>query len=181
MKLQEAIEKRRSVRKFKEIPVSRHDIETCVNAARLAPSACNGQPWHFIVLDDKKAKEEFCSKVFTGIYSATKWAAKAPVIVALAGTRGGSMASGLGQMVSGTKFYLIDQGLACQNFCLKAHSLELGACLIGWFNVKAAKKALNLPFGKDVEILIALGHPDESPEPRPRKELKDIISYNKYK
>lgn len=180
MTLDEIIQNRRSIRKFKDTPVSRKDIEACINAARLAPSACNSQPWHFAVMEDKKAKEEFCGKVFGTIYSVTKFAAQAPVLIAVVGTRGGNLLARFGQVLSGTRFYLLDQGLACQNFALKAQELGLGTCFVGWFDTKAARKALNLPLDKNIELLIALGYPNEAPSPRPRKEIKEIISYNKY-
>lgn len=180
MTLDEIIQNRRSIRKFKETPVSRQDIEACINAARLAPSACNSQPWHFVVLDNKESKEELGQKVFGTIYSVSKWALKAPVLIAVVGTRGGNLLARFGQILSGTRFYLLDQGLACQNFALKAQELGLGSCFVGWFDTKAARKALNLPIDKNIELIIALGYPDEVPPPRPRKEMKEIISYNKY-
>jgi len=181
MTLDEAIKNRRSIRKFKDAPVKREDIEACINAARLSPSACNSQPWHFVVFDEPKAKEEFCQKAFGGIYAPMKFFAKAPVIIAVAGSKAANLVTRLGQSISGTKFYLIDQGLACENFALKACELGLGTCFVGWFDNKAAKKALNLPAGKETQLLIIMGYPDEAPEPRPRKELKEILSYNKYK
>lgn len=104
----------------------------------------------------------------------------ASVLIAVCTKAGGNITTRLGQVISGTKFYLIDTGIAVEHLVLKAQDLGLGTCWIGWFNTKKAKKFLKLPFDVKCEILIALGYPDEEPSPRPRKEFKDIISYNKY-
>jgi nitroreductase len=181
MTLDEIIKNRRSIRKFKNTPVKRGEIEACVEAARLAPSACNSQPWHFTVFDDQAVKEEFCKAVFGGIYSPCAFFKDAPVLIAISAPIGGNITTRFGQAVSGTKFYLVDQGIAGQNFVLKAAELGLGTCWVGWFNTAAAKKFLKLPALHRVEVLLALGYPDEAPAPRPRKELKEILSYNRFK
>jgi nitroreductase len=179
MKLDEIIKKRRSIRKFKAGPVKREDIEACIEAARLAPSACNAQAWHFTVFDEEEARGTFCDAVFTGLYSNSAIFKKAPVIIAMSAAIGGNMMTRAGQLVSGTKFYLVDQGIAGQNLVLKATELGLGTCWIGWFDPKKARKALKLPLTHEVVALIAVGYADEEPAPRPRKEFKEIISYNK--
>ena len=82
MEVLQAIKTRRSVRKYLDKPVEREKINECLEAARLAPSACNSQPWHYIVIDDPKVKEAFCKEAFSGVYAMTKWAEKAPVLIA---------------------------------------------------------------------------------------------------
>lgn len=181
MTLDEIILNRRSIRKFKDSPVSRELLQQCAQAARLAPSACNSQPCKYVVIDDKKLKEDFCNIVFTGVYATCRdMALKAPAIVAVCAKAGGSITTRMGQMVSGTKYYLVDQGIAAEHFVLKAQDLGLGSCWVGWFNPKKAKKFLKLPFDVKCEILLLIGYPDEAPAPRPRKPLEDILSYNKY-
>ena len=75
----------------------------------------------------------------------------------------------------------IDQGISGEHFVLRAHELGLGTCWIGWLNSGKAEKFFKLPKGKKIEHLIALGYPAENPAPRPRKEMKDCVSYNEYK
>ena len=181
MKIDEIIKSRRSIRKFQDKPVPRALIEECIEAARLAPSACNSQPWHFNVFDEPDAKENFCKAAFSGIYSNMLQFKEAPVIIAISAAVGGNIMTRFGQMISGTKFYLIDQGICGQQLVLKAHDLGLGTCWIGWFDNKKAKKALGLPLAHQCQIIIALGYPAESPPARERKPLAEVLSYNGYK
>ena len=161
MELKEIIENRRSVRKFLDKPVEREKINACLDAARLAPSACNSQ-------------------VFGGAYHLSKWAAKAPVLVAVVSDKG-SFISRLGGFFRRTEFYLVDQGISGEQFVLRAWDLGLGTCWIGWLNADKAAKFFNLPKGKQIEHLIALGYPAEKPSARARVTLQEMSSYNKYK
>ncbi|MDD2805209.1 MAG: nitroreductase family protein [Elusimicrobiales bacterium] len=169
---------RRSVRKYKPGPVEREKLDLCLEAARLAPSACNAQPCRFIVLDDPAVKEKFCAAVFTGVYSACKFAAAAPVIAAVVSDTG-KLTAWLGNQMQDTNFRLVDIGIAGEHFVLAAAEQGLGTCWLGWFDAKAAARALGLGRGKKVEVLISVGYPAESPAPRPRKTKEDYCSYNK--
>jgi len=180
MNVLEIIKNRRSIRKFTEQKISKEDIETILEAGRLAPSARNGQPWHFVVFDDSSAKAAFCKEAFSGLYARTMWAEKAPVLVAFVANEGG-LGMRIGNMLKRTLFWVMDQGLAGQNMVLQAQSMGIGSCWIGWFDFKKAGSFLNTSSGEKVEILIAFGYPDENPEARPRKEFKEVVSYNKYK
>lgn len=180
MELMQAILTRRSVRKYQDKPVEREKINACLEAARLAPSACNSQPWHFIVLDDPEIKNAFCKKVFSGVYALSQWAAGAPVLIAAVSDKG-NFISRVGNFFRRTEFYLVDHGIACEHLVLRAWDQGLGTCWIGWLDSAKAEKFFNLPKGKKIEHLIALGYPDEAPEPRPRKKPEEMISYNEYK
>lgn len=180
MELKEVLQTRRSVRKFLDKPVEHEKINACLDAARLAPSACNSQPWHYIVIDDPQVKEKFCAAVFSGASSISKWASKAPVLVAVVSDKG-SVISRLGGFLRRTEFYLVDQGISGEQFVLRAWDLGLGTCWIGWLDAKKAAQFFNLPKGKQIEHLIALGYPAETPAPRARVTLDEMSSYNKYK
>ena len=180
MELMDVIKSRRSIRKYQDKPVEREKINACLEAARLAPSACNSQPWHYIVIDDPKVKEAFCKEAFSGVYSMTKFAEKAPVLIAAVSDRG-NFTSRVGNFFRRTEFYLVDQGISGEHLVLRAHDLGLGTCWIGWLNSDKAEKFFHLPKGKKIEHLIALGYPAENPEPRPRETLEEIASYNEYK
>lgn len=169
---------RRSVRKYKADPVEREKLDLCLEAARLAPSACNAQPCKFIIIDEPELKEKFCAAAFTGVYSATRFAAAAPVLAAVVADTG-KLSAWLGNQVQDTNFRLVDIGIAAEHFVLAAAEQGLGTCWIGWFNAKGAAKALGLPAGRKVEVLISLGYPAENPAPRPRKSKEAFGSYNK--
>lgn len=168
---------RRSIRKYKETPVEREKLDLCLEAARLAPSACNAQPCKFIVLDEPALKSKFCAAAFSGVYAACRFAAAAPAIVAVV-SGAGKVSAWLGNQVQGTNFRLVDVGIAAEHFVLAAAEQGLGTCWLGWFGARAGAKALGLGPGKKIEVLLAVGYPDENPAPRPRKKTAEFSSYN---
>ena len=177
-KFLELVKSRKSIRKYKDTPVERGKIMQCIEASRLAPSACNSQPWRFIVIDNPQTKEAFCNEVFSGVFKRTQFAAKAPVIVALISDKG-NLLSKIGNVVRTTQFWLINIGIAVENFCLQAADIGLGTCMLGWFNQKAADRFLKIPKGQKTELLISLGYPDENPDFRPRKTIEKISEFYK--
>lgn len=183
MDVKTAIETRHSVRKFADKPVEREKLTACLEAARLAPSACNSQPWHYIVIDDPKIKDAFCKEAFSGVYAMSVWAAKAPVLVAVISDRG-NFISRIGNFFRNTEFFLVDQGISGEHFVLRAWELGLGTCWIGWLNSVKAAKFFKLPSGKKIEHLLAVGYPAENAStaaPHGRKKLEEMASFNEYK
>ena len=183
MTLDEIIKTRRSVRQFAEKQVSREDITACLEAARLAPSACNSQPTHFVVLDDKDVKDAFADTVFTGRFLPCKFFKNAPVIVAVCVKKNANLTVKAGQKIAGRPFYITDQAIAAEHFVLKATELGLGTCWVGWFNDKKAAEFLKLPKDMEIHNLIALGYPkNQATQTAPnRKKLEEISSFNIYK
>jgi len=181
MALLDLIKHRKSVRDFLDRPVEREKIMKCIEAARLAPSACNAQPWKFIVVDDRELKDKLCHAAFGGIYSLNSFCQKAPVIVVLVSERRRFLAA-IGGMLRGTKYYLVDIGIAGEHFILQAEELGLGTCWIGWFNERAVKRILNIPRYKKIDILIALGyyHREKLPSEHTRRPIDKIASFNSY-
>lgn len=181
MSFQELVKQRKSIRKFLDKPVEREKILTCLEAARVAPSACNSQPWRFIVVDDKELKDNLCDAAFSGIYSMNSFCKKAPVIVAVVSERSRFLAMA-GGMVRDTKFQLIDVGIAIEHFILQAQELGLGTCWIGWFDESVVKSILNIPRRKKVYILIALGYYDKNVvhSEHGREPLDKIASFNSH-
>jgi nitroreductase len=181
MALLDLIKHRKSVRDFLDKPVEREKIMDCLEAARLAPSACNSQPWKFIVVDDKKIKNQLCDTAFRGIYSINSFCKTAPVIVVVISEKSKFIAR-IGELFRGTKYYLIDIGIACEHFVLQAQDLGLGTCWIGWFNEGAVKSILNISKGKKIDIIIALGYYDreKSGPEHYREQIDDIVSFNTY-
>jgi nitroreductase len=168
---------RRSVRKYTAEPVPRAMLDACLEAARLAPSACNSQPYSFIVADDPALKARLAAAAFSGLYSATRFAAAAPVLVAITGRRQ-NFTAWLGNRLQDINFRFVDMGIAGEHFVLAARELGLGTCWIGWFDKIKASKALGLPGGERAEILISVGWPAEEPQPRKRKTTDEFRRYN---
>ena len=117
MTILEIIKKRRSVRDYLDEPVEKEKILKCLEAARLAPSACNAQPWKFIVVDDLDLKNHLCKSAFRGIYKMNIFAQKAPVIIAVVSEKEKFLAK-IGGFFRRTSYYLIDLGIACEHFIL---------------------------------------------------------------
>ncbi len=162
-------------------PVERDKIMLCLEAARLAPSTCNSQPWKFIVVDDRQLKDRLCHAAFSGIYSVMSFARKAPVIVVVVSEKARFLAR-IGGLFRGTDFYLIDIGIAAEHFILQAEELGLGTCWLGWFNEGAVKSILDIPKDRRVDILIALGYYERGKIGRPHKRepMEEISAFNSY-
>ena len=175
------VKHRKSVRDFLDKPVEREKIMMCLEAARLAPSASNSQPWKFIVVDDRELKNRLCSAAFGGIYSFNSFCKMAPVIAVVISEKSKFLAR-IGGMFRGTKYYLIDIGIAGEHLVLQAEDLGLGTCWIGWFNEGAVKSILSIPQDKKIDILIALGYYDRQkvPSEHSREPIGKIISFNSY-
>lgn len=177
MKFLELINKRYSCRNFLNKPVERKKIKLCLESARLAPSACNSQPWKFIVIDDPTLKNKLCDKIFSGPYKINTFAKKAPLIVVVISEKSTFLAK-VGGLLRDTNYYLIDIGTAVEHFILQATELGLGTCWIGWFNEKQTKKILNVPNNKKIDIVIPVGYPAQPMCPKIRKPLEEISTFN---
>ncbi|HNW70217.1 MAG TPA: nitroreductase family protein [Bacteroidales bacterium] len=175
----ELIKLRQSSRKYSPRVVEREKIQRCIEAARLAPSACNSQPWTFVVVDDP----ELCGKVARETYNTVipfnRFVVQAPVIVAIVMEKP-SMVSQIGGRVRKKDFYLIDTGIAAEHFCLQAAEEGLGTCMLGWFNEKNVQKLLNIPKKRHIGLLITVGYSESRLREKTRKPINKILKYNRY-
>ncbi len=172
------VKKRRSVRRYLDRPVEREKIKLCLEAARLAPSACNAQPWKFIVFDEPERKERLCRAAFSGIYRNSAFAGKAPVIIVALNTKGKRLPELAGRF-QGKHYPLIDLGIAGEHLILQATELGLGTCWVGWFNAKGVSALLDLSKHEKPVALILLGYPAElRVRNTPRKSREEIYSFN---
>ncbi len=176
----ELVQKRRSVRRYSDRPVAKEDILKCIEAARLAPSACNSQPWHFIVIDEPGLRKRVAERIFSGLYAMNKFAQEAPVLVAVVSEKMKFLASA-GSQIRDTRYCLVDIGIACEHLILQAQELGIGSCWMGWFDEKALKDELKISKNKKIDIVIALGYAAEDKVvPKARKLLGEISSFNEY-
>ncbi len=168
----ELTKSRTSCRSYKSDPVPDEVLNYCLEAARLSPSACNKQPWRFVIVTEGETRRKICE---TGLlpFLPMPWTRQAPVIVALcAETTLGvhKMAAAL----SGVKYHLIDCGIAGEHFVLAAEEQGLGTCWIGWFKERKVKKILGIPRNVKVVSLLTLGYPEQKTPPRERLPLEKI-------
>jgi nitroreductase len=172
--------KRYSVRNYKTTPIPREKIIRCMEAARVAPSACNSQPWKFIIVNETKLVNEVAKAVFEGLLNFNNFVFKAPVLVLIVSERQ-NLSAKFGSIVKNKNFSLMDIGIAAEHFCLQAAEEGLGTCMLGWFNEKKVKKLLSIPMFRKVELVISVGFAADDKIPiKKRKNIDEILSFNKY-
>lgn len=178
--LLDLIKRRKSIRRYLNKPIARDDILTCIEAARCAPSACNGQPWKFIVVDDADLKKRLSTVAFSGVYAINKFAANAAALVVVISEKE-KFITAMGGYFRGVKYYLIDIGIACEHLILQAQDLGIGSCWLGWFNEQAVKRTLDIPASKKIDVIISLGYYEQGAAcEKSRKAQAEIVSFNSY-
>ena len=142
MNFEQLINARQSDRKYDTQPIDRALLVHCLEAARIAPSACNSQPWKFVVVDDPKLLAGM--KEAAAGMGMNKWVTDVPVIVAVVLEKM-NLTARIGSVIKDKEYSLLDVGIAVEHFCLQATELGLGTCIIGWFDEKKVKKLLDIP------------------------------------
>jgi len=171
--------KRQSDRAFKDMPVEPEKIKKILECARMAPSACNAQPWKFIVIDDPVLKNSVADALYSKVLSMNHFTKQAPVHIAIIEEKA-NFTSKAGSVVKRKHFPLIDIGITAEHICLAAADLGLGSCIIGWFDEKRVQKLLQVPSGRRIPLVILLGYPSGKTRTKNRKDLEEIVSYNRY-
>ncbi len=180
MNFSELLLKRESVRKYSTRAVEKDAIEQIMEACRLAPSACNSQPWRFVVVTDPELKDKVARATFGSVLRFNRFVLQAPVIAALV-AEPPNWLSKIGSSIKDKDFYLMDIGIVAEHFCLQAAELGIGSCMIGWFDETRVKELLNIPSKKRIPLLITLGYAEkDKPRKKIRKPLKQVFSYNIY-
>jgi len=171
MTVLDVIQKRRSTRKYKSHEVPEDVFLRVMEAARLAPSGKNLQPWHFVIVKDQNLKEQLA------VASAHQsFIAGAPMIIVACAFPENSYAK-MGRYM---KSWPVDVAVAVDHLMLQAEEEGLGTCWIGSFREDEVKSVLDVPEDVRVLALTPLGYPDEEPKDRGRKRLEEIVSYEKF-
>ena len=171
MDVSEAIEKRKSIRNYEPKPVPKETVQKLLEAARIAPSAGNIQPWHFIVVTNAEKRRELSKGAFA------KFLNDAPVVIV-----------GCGDTKASPDWYAVDTSLALENIVLAATGEGLGTCFVGSFKEENIKAALRIPENLSVIALLAVGYPVDKESltmklfnmVRKRKSLQNICSSEAY-
>jgi nitroreductase len=181
MEVFEAIKKRRSIRAYKSTPVDQNTLDKILEAGRLAPSWANTQSWRFVVVQDPSVKSQLADAAAAPESRNNKVIKQAPVVIAAcaelnkAGVREGKAVTD-----KEGYWYMFDAGITLQNMVLEAMELGIGTLYIGAFDSKKAGVFLGVPEGYTCVAILPLGHADEAPEARARKELSEIAFKNKF-
>jgi len=169
MQVHEAIKNRRSVRAYKSDPIPEQSLRKVLEAARLAPSAHNDQDWKFIIIKDIKKKKQLAQAA-----NSQSFIAEAPVVIVAVALNPERV------MSCEVPAYAINLTIAVDHMTLQACEQGLGTCWIGAFSQEEVKKVLKIPDKYKVVALLPLGFPDDSPKPKTRKSLEEIICYENF-
>jgi nitroreductase len=175
----ELINSRQSDRKYSDKPVEKEKLERIIEAGRMAPSACNAQPWKFIVVTEPKLIGKIAEAASARLIGMNMFVAQAPVLLIVVREKP-NFSSKVGGTIKKKDYSLIDIGIASENICLQARAEGIGSCMIGWFEEKMLKKLLAIPGSKRVELIITLGYSLSELREKKRKPAEVTVSYNKY-
>jgi len=163
------VESRYSVRSYKTDPIEESKLEKVLQAMRLAPTATNRQAFQFLVVHTKGREEEL-----KRIYR-SDWFTQAPVVVCACGIPAENWVR-----MDGKNYNDVDVAIAMDHLILAATNEGLGTCWIGAFDAQAAKEVLGLPEGVEPIALTPLGYPVGEPRPKKRKELSELVRYERW-
>lgn len=173
MNFTEIAENRQSCRSYDEtIPVEQEKLNSVLEAARLSPSACNGQPYHFTVCRGQAAKDVAAATQSMGM---NKFASQAPVLIVIS-EKPYVKSAALGAKVKSNDYRSIDIGIATAYLTAEAAAQGLSTCILGWLDDQTIRRICNLD--QPVRLVVTLGYAKEGDTLRPkkRKELSELVS-----
>jgi nitroreductase len=165
-----AIRERSSVRAYKGTSIEEDKLKKILEAARLSPSSSNRQEWKFIVVKNKETKKKLANAAF-----GQSFIGEAPVVIVACATESKLI------MLCGQPAHTVDVSIACAFMLLQAYELGLGTCWIGAFNEDEVKEVLKIPEHIRVVAMTPLGYSNQPPSQKSRKDLDQIVCYEKYR
>lgn len=178
MDFYQLVEERQSCRSYdstREIPQEK--LNRIIEAARLAPSACNSQPWRFITITNRTNRDKVADALTS--MGMNKWASQATAFIVIV-QESPNFTARLGGWIKNKHFPLIDCGIAASHITLAATAEGLGSCILGWFDEKQLRNILQIPRSKRILMVISLGYPIDEHRQHIRKPLSDISSSERY-
>lgn len=165
----ELIEKRESCRNYTVEPIEKEKLIECIQAARLAPSACNGQPWQFYLITNSDIK----SKLVKLTQASSKNASAFIVVL----EEKPKLQTKIVNNLKNQEYTQVDIGIAASHICLAATELGLSTCMLGWFNEDKIKKLLNMKCSDRIRLVISVGYSTKKePSKKTRKSLNKILT-----
>jgi nitroreductase len=178
-KMLELILRRQSDRKYSDKPVEQEKLDRILEAGRMAPSACNAQPWKFIVVTDPALLSSMTEAASAKLLGMNGFVSQAPVIIIIV-RENPNFSSKVGGTIKQKDYSHIDIGIATENICLQALAEGLGSCILGWFDEKQVRSILEIPSSKRVELIVTIGYSLSEYRTKKRKPVEMTVSYNKY-
>jgi nitroreductase len=176
MELLELMKQRQSCRNYTQRKVEQSILENCIEAARLAPSACNSQPWKYVVV----MKEDYLPVIANSLQKDgfNRFADQCPAFVLVLEQPAMLINGQTGTKSENQKFAQIDIGLSVMQFCLAAQDQGVGTCIMGSFDASELQALLTLPEDTVIRLVIAVGYPgDDKIRPKMRKPYDQIVTY----
>ena len=171
MRVLDAIKARRSVRRFEPRGVEEWKLREVLEAARLAPSADNRQPWRMVVVEDPVVKQELLRA------HGKPWLAEAPLVLVAC-----ALPWEAWRRRDGEEYWKVDVAIALEHVALAAVELGLATCWVASFDEEAVKEVLGIPSAVRVVALMALGYPAEHKGPvADRKALNELVCLNRWR
>ena len=154
--------------------VEKEKIEAILEAARLAPSACNGQPYHFTVCRGAIAKE--AALLTRGMGGMNKFAVDAPVLIVVSEMPYVKSAA-VGAKIKNNDYRSMDIGIAAAYLTAEAAARGLGTCILGWFDDEKLRSLCRLEH--PIRLVVTLGYPGEKDQPREkkRKDIGELVTW----
>lgn len=179
MEALECIKTRRSIREFKEEPVSHETIEAIVAAARMSPSWKNTQIVRYHIVEDKAVIDDIADNCVLDFKYNQKTMKHSPqlIVVSMIEKRCGYERDGSFSTSKEDRWEMYDAGIASQTFCLAAHAMGVGTVILGIFDEDKIAKAVHLPEGQKVAALISMGYPNQECEAPKRKTVEELVRY----
>ena len=177
----ELVSTRQSARAFdpKRL-VEKNKLERIVEAARLAPSACNAQPWSFVVVDEPELKNQVADATSSRVLGMNHFTKQAPVHLLLVEEKV-NISSGIGGWIKKKDYAQMDLGIVAAHIVLAAQAEGLGSCIVGWFDEDKIKNLLQIPSSKRVWLDIVIGYSTQPLRKKSRKSIDTVLSYNRNK
>jgi len=176
----ELAKKRQSDRAYLDKAVEQEKINRIIEAAILAPSACNSQPWKLIIVQDKIKRFEIADATSTKILAMNHFSKQAPLQIVIV-EEPANFTSKVGGLMKGKHFPEYDLGIVASHICLAATDEGLGSCILGWVNEDRIRKALSIPGKKRVAMVILIGYTAQPSRKKLRKSVKELVSFEIYK
>jgi nitroreductase len=177
----DVIQKRRSIRKYKDQPIEEDTLLKIIDCGRLAPSDSNTQPWNFIIVRSLEMRTKLAH-----VSHEQDWMLSAPVFIVCVAdirvTTSDADPLNINEETPGiaSKQIIIDTAIAGENIVLAAESMGLGTCWVSWYIQDEIRPVLGIPSDKYVVAIITMGYKDQTPKQRPRRSLEEVIRYERW-